>query len=336
MLRFFLCLFLFNTLTFAKDQLIIEPDAGREPILSALHNTHRSIDLAMYGLTDPIFLNALVAEKKAGKNINVLLEPQPYRAETENHFAIARLRHANIPLQFPHPDFKLIHQKTFILDQQKAIIMTFNLTRSTFKNERNFAVIIDDPAMIKEISQVFTADWQHKNITVHHPHLIWSPNNSREKIIRFIHQANATLDIYAQDISDYKIIGALAKAARHGTKIKILLSNTASKKENKKFDYLRKAGVIIRFSKNLIHAKVMIADQQYAMIGSINLTRPSLDSNRELSIITQDTDVIRQLENTFNQDWRSAEGSFSLNQPEIIRASKMLLREVKSILRRSL
>lgn len=338
MVRFFtllLSLFLFHSAALAKDYLIIEPDAGREPILSAMHQAHQSIDLAMYGLTDPTLLDALIAEKKAGKNVNVLLEPLPYRSETQNNFAIARLRQANIPLQFPSKDFKLIHQKTFIFDHQRAMVMTFNLTRSTFtKNERNFAIVIDDPAMVKEIAEVFSTDWQHKNNAVHHPQLIWSPNHSREKIIDFILSANKTLNIYAQDISDYKTIGALAKAARAGTKVQLLLSNTVKKKENKKLDYLRKAGVIIRISNDLIHAKVIIADKKCAIVGSINLTRPSLDSNRELAIISKDPNVIRQLESVFAKDWRATADSFSFSEyPEIRQAAKLFLREMKSVLR---
>ncbi len=71
-----------------------------------------------------------------------------------------------------------------------------------------------------------------------------------------------------------------------------------------KFTYLQKAGVVIQNSNGLyIHAKVMLVDHQRAVLGSINLTAPSLDDNRELSVLTTDQNIITHLENTFDHDW---------------------------------
>lgn len=298
---FFLSFILVST-SFA-DRLIIEPDAGREPLVTEIKKAKSSVDLVMYGFTDGTLLNALIEAKKSGKNVQVLLEPSPYKAAGENAFAIKRLQSANINLQWPSDEFKLTHQKTFLIDKRSAIIMTFNLTHSTFKNERNFALIIDNPAMVNEINQVFIADWQHRHITVSNPNLIWSPDNSRKKIIAFIRSANASIKMYAQDLSDYQMIGALANAAREGKTVEILMMEPKNKK-NKKLAYLRKAGATIHFSKNyIIHAKVIIIDQKQAMLGSINLTKASINNNRELSVITKDPRVVTTLSHTFEQDY---------------------------------
>lgn len=294
--------FIFVTLSFA-DRLIVEPDAGRDPLLTEIKKAKSSVDLVMYGFTDGALLNALIEAKKSGKNVQVLLEPTPYKAEGENAFAIKRLQSAHVNLQWPSDKFKLTHQKTFLIDKHSAIVMTFNLTHSTFKNERNFALILDNPVMVNEINQIFMADWQHKHIDVNNPNLIWSPNNSRKKIIDFIRSANSDIKIYAQDLSDYQMIGALANAAREGKTVEILM-RAPKNKRNKKLAYLRKAGVTIHFSKNyIIHAKVIIIDHKQAMLGSINLTQASINSNRELSVITKDPQVITTLTHTFEHDY---------------------------------
>jgi len=295
--------FFFSSFSVA-EKLIIEPDAGRAPLLAAIKNAKSSIDIVMYGFTDEAFINALVAAKNHGKNVNVLLEPQPYKAENENNKTIRQLHAENIQLQWPDPSFKLTHQKTLIFDQQSAIVMTFNLTHASFNRERNFALILTEPNEVQEIKQVFDADWTHQNITVTHPNLLWSPNNSREKILRFIQSARSEIKIYAQDVTDYQTIGALANAARTGVNVKILLSASAEKWQSRKFSFLKKSGVMIHRSRHYyIHAKVMMIDHQRAILGSINLTKPSLDDNRELSVITQDADVIKQLNDTFDHDW---------------------------------
>lgn len=299
-ITFLLCL---ASTAFASEQLIIEPDNGRTPLINAIENAKSSINLVMYGLTDPDMIKTLTDAQKSGKQIQVLLEPHPYKAEGENNFAIKHFQKAHVTVQWPNPQFKLTHQKTCLIDQQHAIIMTFNLTKSSFKNERNFALIIDDPAEIQEINRVFTADWQHKSVTVNNPNLIWSPDNSREKILNFINNAKLDIKIYAQNLTDYQTIGALAKAARAGKHVEIIMSNQSRKMQGK-LDYLRRAGAIIHFNTNqIIHAKVIIVDHNRAIIGSINLTQPSMDDNRELSVITHDPTVINQLEKTFDRDW---------------------------------
>src|SRR5579872_3185106 len=93
-----LTLFFFFSTTIYADQLIIEPNAGRAPLLSAINHAKSSIDLVMYGFTDEDFMNALTHAKNQGKNVRVLLEPTPYKAQDENARAIQELRVNNVAL----------------------------------------------------------------------------------------------------------------------------------------------------------------------------------------------------------------------------------------------
>src|SRR4051812_1009992 len=117
---FIFALFSFSTLSFA-DKLIIEPNAGREPLLSAIKNAKSSIDVVMYGLTDESFTQALINAKNSGKNVQVLLEPQPYKAADENTAAITQLKNFQMNLREPDPKFKLTHQKTLLFDHNEAV-----------------------------------------------------------------------------------------------------------------------------------------------------------------------------------------------------------------------
>jgi cardiolipin synthase len=298
-----LCFFVFSNQTFS-DQLIIEPEMGRAPIIDAINHAS-SIQLVMYGLTDETCINKLIAAKN--KNLQIILEKNPYKANDENNIAIDLLQKNNISLYWPNPQFKLTHQKTFIFNHNKAMIMTFNLTRSSFTKERNFALLTTNQHIVDEIEFVFTADRKHHDVSVNNPYLAWCPNNCRKRIHFLIRQAHHSIHIYAQDISDYSITGALATAARNGVHVQLLLSASANYQKNKKrFAYLSHSGVEIHFNKQyIIHAKVIIIDQQRALLGSINLTEPSMNDNRELSVITTDVQVIKELINTFTEDWKN-------------------------------
>lgn len=284
------------------DELIVEPEMGRAPILNAFHDANHSIDLVMYGFTDEQLLRALTRQRN--KSIKIILERTPYKAESENNKTISLLDSLQMNWHGNVPPYRLVHEKTLIIDDHKAYIMTFNFTRSTFKDTRNFALVIDDPERVSAIQQIFEADWNHVAIANHHPDIILSPDDSRAKFEKAIREADHHIYIYAQCVNDYKIVGALAKAARKGVKIEILTSGSMRCKQ---MDYLERAGVLVRQSRRLyIHAKVMIIDNDLAIIGSTNFSRASLDDNRELSVITHDKSVIHKLNEVFMKDWDNA------------------------------
>ncbi len=296
-----LLLLLFVSCATWADQLIIEPDMGRKPIIDAIACAQQSVKLTMYGMTDKEILNAILQQKIRGKTIQVILEQSPYKTENENGNAIQALNANNIDWRGSIPNMRLIHQKTLLIDGREAIVMTFNFTRSTFNKERNFALIIDDPARVQGINTVFSADWSQKPVVNANPDLIYSPDDSREKLSTLINHAKKSIKIYAQNISDYKIIGMLAKAARSGVDVQIISSE---KMRERQADYLQRAGVIVhKNDQYIIHAKVFIIDDELAVLGSINLTKASLDSNRELSVITRDRSVIKALDDVFVKDW---------------------------------
>ncbi len=292
-------LYLISLFCFA-DTLIVEPDDGKGPLLTAIAQAKSSVALATYGFTDTHLMQALAQAQNTGKNVRVLLEPHPYKIEDENHQAIQFLQHAQVPLHMPGSQFHFLHQKTLVLDRNRTFVMTFNFTHSSFNRERNFALLIIDPAMVQEIQRVFDADWEQKKVVVQQPNLVWSPDNSRKKIMALIQQAQSEIKIYTQNIEDYEMIGALANAARAHVKVQILLSTAPIKK---RLQYLTRAGVEVHLSHgSYIHAKVIMVDQKKAMLGSINLTKTSLDENRELSVITEDKKIIHQLSELFDRD----------------------------------
>lgn len=303
-----LLLLVFNT-AFA-DQLIVEPEMGREPILHELQAAKHSIHLVMYGFTDEAFLNTLLQQNMAGKKIQILLENHPYRAENENDKTIAVLNAEHIAWQGAIPPFRLIHQKTWVIDERKAIVMTFNLTHSAFKQhfdnkatkkQRNFAIILDDERKVKDIESLFAADWKHIPTHFNSSDIIISPDNSRQSLLNLIAQAKQSLRIYAQTLADEQIINALKNAAIKGVAVQVLCSTPFDKAQQKE---MIRAGINLKVSKKMIiHAKVFIVDSKTSLLGSINLTRSSLEDNRELSIITKDPKVLAPLLATFNKDW---------------------------------
>ena len=67
---------------------------------------------------------------------------------------------------------------------------------------------------------------------------------------------------------------------------------------------LQDVGVKVHTLKHLkLHAKMLLADGERAIVGSINLTPGSFDGRRELAIETDEHHAVRRLETTANHDW---------------------------------
>lgn len=324
--RIVISLTVFLTQIALADQLIIEPEMGREPLIQAIKQAKYSVNLVMYGFTDQTLLKTILAQKS--KSLKIILERSPFRAKDENSQAINAFNQHEIDWQGSIPNYRLIHQKTLIIDDKQAIVMTFNFTHSTFKNTRNFALVLDNPAQVRELKAAFNADWNHKTVLGKSDEFIWSPDNSRAKLSNLILSSRHSLKIYAQQISDYKISGLLAKVARNGVTVQVL---TSAQMPEKQSAYFSQNGVIIRRSKLYIHAKAMIIDNQTAVIGSTNMTRQSMDDNRELSVVTHDKNVIKELNDTFSKDWKAADDRYLTNVGRSLSDKKMLHEGAKTL-----
>ena len=66
-------------------------------------------------------------------------------------------------------------------------------------------------------------------------------------------------------------------------------------------------GIKVRKLKELkLHAKMLLADGERAIIGSINLAPGSFDSRRELAIEVDDKHIVDRLQEVVHRDWKKA------------------------------
>jgi phosphatidylserine/phosphatidylglycerophosphate/cardiolipin synthase-like enzyme len=139
--------------------------------------------------------------------------------------------------------------------------------------------------------------------------LIWSPG-SEPALLDLIGGAKKSLYIYNEEMADMNIVKALIDAAQRG--VAVYVDMTGSSEWKWQFAELSTAGVHVRTYADAddaplyIHAKMIVADDARAFVGSENFSLASLDDNRELGIMIDDPAVIRSLTKTFIADWRVA------------------------------
>jgi phosphatidylserine/phosphatidylglycerophosphate/cardiolipin synthase-like enzyme len=99
----------------------------------------------------------------------------------------------------------------------------------------------------------------------------------------------------------------LSQRAKNTT-VRILAPPIKQIKSNQKaLTRLNRAGAIVKTLQSpYIHAKLIMVDNKNAYVGSVNLTKQSMDGNRELGIILSKRDDLYLLERTFLKDWENA------------------------------
>jgi cardiolipin synthase A/B len=299
----FILLFLIFTTAHAKQTIIVEPNQERSALLDAINGAQNSIKLTIYGFTDDKIARALIQSKERAVDVAVLIEATPYLHKDENTKIVNLLKQHNISVKYSNPKFFVTHQKTFVFDDAQAWITTFNLTHSAFSSERNFALVTNNKKIISELNRLFQTDWQRQTFTAGKTKLVISPNNSRKKLANFVNNCNHKLYMYISGLTDLEMMKVISKDKRS---TKILFSSTYPSASKKTIQWLCRKGMQIHQLNGLTeHAKVIISDTNKAYLGSINLTRTSLDDNREVEIITEEKSSVATLLNIFNYDWNN-------------------------------
>jgi len=295
--------------------LFVEPDEGRAEVIRTIAGAQKNITLTIFQLDDPEVVAALAAAQDRGVSIRVLYNNASYAAANQtnpNFYAVANLTPLGVAMEPAPPYFTITHQKTLTADRSRAIIMTFNLDPAFFGSTRDFGILTTNESEVREIAEVFEADWNYRNVSPSEPSLIWGPVNSRAKILGLVNNATKTLEVYNDEITDPQCIGALGAAAKRGVVVRVLAANMqgpdGTNVNAPALATLNADGAQAKTITSLyIHAKVMVADygtpHQVAYVGSEYLAPVSLDQSRELAVLVSEQPILDRIESVFSQDW---------------------------------
>lgn len=297
--------------------LFLQPDDGRAPVLDAFNNAQASIDLMIYLLTDREVIAALKNAVLRGVAVRVLLEPVPCCAEsnTMQRAIYSELQEARVQVQWSNPAFRLTHAKMAVIDGTAALIMTQNLTKSAFTANREASIIDRDPADVNALQSLFDADWARGTYTPTNPNLVIANANARAKLLALINGATKTLMIESEEMQDTAIVDALLAAQKRGVTVRYvgtaprIVTNGPAQPDNNAPARKRlvAGGVGVRvLAAPYVHTKTVVADGQVAFVGSENFTAASLDTNREIGLLTTDGTVMGRLTGVFTKDWAAA------------------------------
>ncbi|MSP62189.1 MAG: hypothetical protein EXR72_18025 [Myxococcales bacterium] len=281
--------------------VIIEPDAGIDPILNAIKNAKTSIFVEVYLLTDSSIVSALVNAKKAGRNVRVILEQKPTGASNANVYG--QLMNAGVACVYGNPAFTFTHAKMMIIDGSALWVMTLNLSVSAFNGNREYVLIDTDASDVAEAQAVFDADWNRTGAAPNR--LAVAPETGRARIESLLNSATSQLDIEWEALSDNNIGSRIQQRIHAGVKVRIVVpGDIAGSATAALLGALKNGGAEVRLLSNPFpHAKLILVDRERGFIGSENATANSLNNNREVGVVWKNAEVAKAVGATFDADF---------------------------------
>jgi cardiolipin synthase len=289
--------------------IIVEPGDNAQALISAIQAAKKSIHMTMYLLTNKTVMQALIAKKAAGLDVEVVLNttfPSGTAASATNAASYTTLTTATppVPTVWSSSAFVYTHEKCVIIDGTQAWIMTMNVTQSSAQTNREYLAIDNDPSDVAEAEAIFAADYGMTSVTVSGPLLV-SPVNSRDKLVTLIQGATATIDLEVEELSDTPIVAALTAAADAKVVVHIALpNNTLTSAQSSALATLKAHKIpVVSLANPYLHAKAIVVDSVRAYIGSENFTSNSLTMNRELGVVIGAPAEVAKVQTTVRADF---------------------------------
>lgn len=145
---------IFVSLSFAQSSIEVGFSRGnptaKEIVIKAIGEANNSIYLAAYQFTSDDILSALVAAKKRGVDVNIVVDHSGQNTGSESLMV-----QNNISCRVDHK-FRIMHHKFFIVDAKNVELGSFNYTLSADKANAENALYIRD---VPEVATKYRAQW---------------------------------------------------------------------------------------------------------------------------------------------------------------------------------
>ena len=275
-------------------KLIVQPDAGIAPIVTAIRQAKKSIDILIFRLDRFEIAHALAAAVSRGVRVRALTAHTNRGGTKSLRKLEMALLEAGVTVSRTADDLVRYHGKMMIVDGKFLHVYGFNFTGLDIAKSRSFGVISKNKKLINEANRLFTADFDRLPYSSGYERFVVSPDNARERLGRFIEGARKQLLIYDPQATDDAMLRLLSERVKAGIDVRMIGRLEAKWAGNIKNE---------RYPGRRLHIRAIIRDGKRAFMGSQSLRRLELEKRREVGVIVTDDVVVRQMQDVFEKDW---------------------------------
>lgn len=279
-------------------KLMIQPDDGVAPLLTAIQKAKKSIEIAIFRFDRADVEKALKAAAERGVKVYALVAYTNRGGQKGLRKLEMRLLEAGITVSRTADDLTRYHGKYLIIDSRLLFLLSFNFTHLDIDRSRGFGITTSNARWLQEAARLFEADRTRKEYVAGQPTFVVSPVNARKVLTEFLKRARTRLLIYDPEISDREMLRILEERKKAGVRTQIIGCVDSGADLD-----------VGKLAKMRLHTRTIIRDDRQAFIGSQSLRAAELDSRREVGLIIRDQAIIKKLITAFESDWRSREKS---------------------------
>lgn len=282
--------------------LWISPFGSEQQLLDLFESASERIYIQSYLFTNKRLLQALkrVALADSGLDIRIVLESHPYQSYRDDFgFVVdyfSGLHNVSV-VSDEHLWVVYLHAKLTIIDDV-YIVQTANLTHSSFATNREHFLVWQDPVLLENLVRYFLADYEGSSYEYWDDRIVVCPVWCREVIQTLLRQAQSSIIIQTQYITDPVILDILEHSSV--SDMRFLVAKVES---NDPVLYYFGPAIARYLPKPYNHTKMILIDNRILLVWSINLSEHSMDSNRELGLFITDPSVIATFMQQFERDW---------------------------------
>ena len=202
--------------------IIEQPGSGVGPVLTAIRNASKSIDIMIFRLDIQEMRKALAAAVARGVNVRALIAHTNRGGEKTLRKLEQALLEAGVTVSRTGDDFVRYHGKMMIVDAKALHVYGFNFTWLDIERSRGFGLAIKHKRLVQEAMKVFEADSARQPYAALYDRFVVSPENARDRLTALIKGARKQLLIYYRKIADPAVLKLLKERANAGVKVRVI------------------------------------------------------------------------------------------------------------------
>ena len=288
-------------------KLLIQPDDGIAPVLTAVRKAKKTLDLTVFRFDRSELEKALAAAVTRGVVVRALIAHTNRGGEKSLRKLELRLLAAGVVVSRTADDLVRYHDKLLIVDRQTLYLLGFNFTGLDMLKSRSFGIITKNDRLVNEATKLFMADFDRLPYTPGYERFVVSPENARDRLSRFISGARRQLLIYDPQVSDDAMLRLITERIKAGVDVRVI--GRVESKWNVRSE---------KHPSKRLHIRAIIRDGERAFVGSQSLRRLELEKRREVGVIVTDNKIVRELLEIFEKDWAQTD----IGRKELKKAEK--------------
>lgn len=277
------------------ERVILSPAERKASVLEVFEAARHSLMVGMFRWEDQELLGALERARRRGARVRVLLSERAKGWAKKLRVLQRWLQAMGVEVRRYQTKASKYHAKYAVADDRLALVTSFNFTPRDLQRTCDFGLLTQEREIAQGLARLFEADWEGEESVELPPRLLVTPGEGRRRILRLILTARKRIDIVDHRLWSPDMLQLLGFRAAEDVAVRVL--GPANAETEPAIQCRKPAGWEP-------HGKLMIVDNESAVLGSISLITRLLDHRRELSMATGQPAAVERLAKFFDEAFR--------------------------------